>query len=236
MSQSASFTSNIPNPGAKPLAGKVALVTGASRGIGAAVAKRYAKEGAHVILVARTVGGLEEVDDAIQQAGGTASLVPMDLTKGELIDELGGVIAKRWKKLDILVGNAAMLGKLTPISHIKPSLWQKVMDTNVTANYRLIRSMDPLLRAGDNAKALFVTSGVTQGSFPYWGLYKTSKAALEAMVETYKAEVAVSGVDVQLIDPGVVRTNMRAAAMPGEDPQTLPHPDQITDLFMQPLL
>lgn len=212
---------------------KIALVTGASRGIGAAVAKKYAAEGAHVILVARTVGGLEEVDDAIQKAGGKATLVPLDLMESAKIDELGGIIAQRFGKLDILVGNAGILGSLSPVSHITPKIWDRVMAINVTANWRLIRSFDALLRAAPAGRALFVTSGVTKHVHPYWGAYAASKAALEMMVKVYAAEIAITQATANLIDPGAVATNMRAEAMPGEDPATLPSPEDIADVFVR---
>ncbi|MFI4988635.1 MAG: SDR family NAD(P)-dependent oxidoreductase, partial [Alphaproteobacteria bacterium] len=172
------------------LAGRVALITGASRGIGAAVAKRFAAEGAHVILAARTVGGLEEVDDAIQAAGGTATLVPLDLKDVEQIDRLGAALYERYRKLDILVGNAAVLGVLSPLGHIDPEVWAEVMAVNLTANWRLIRSMDPLLRQAEAGRAIFVTSRAGSGVFPYWGAYAASKAALEMMVRTYAGETS----------------------------------------------
>lgn len=215
------------------LQGRIALVTGASRGIGAAVAKRFAKEGAHVIAVARTQGALERLDDAIAKEGGSATLVPLDLSEFNKIDELGGIIAKRWGKLDILVGNAGILGKLSPVPHITPKDWQQVMDVNVTANYRLIRSLDSLLQASDAGRALFVTSGVAQMNRAYWGAYATSKAALEMLVKTYAAEVAKTSLRVNLIDPGVVRTTMRKEAFPGEDANQHPLPDAITDRFVE---
>lgn len=215
------------------LAGRIALVTGASRGIGAAVAKRFAAEGAHVVLVARTVGGLEEVDDAIQAAGGAkATLVPLDLTDFDKIDLLGASIFERFGRLDILVGNAAMLGALSPISHFDPRTWDRVMALNVTANYRLIRSLDRLLRGSDAGRAIFVTSGAARTAIPYWGAYAASKAALEMMVRMYAGEVRKSPLRVNMVDPGVVRTSMRAQAFPGEDPSTLPAPDAITDRFI----
>jgi NAD(P)-dependent dehydrogenase (short-subunit alcohol dehydrogenase family) len=214
------------------LAGRIALVTGASRGIGAAVAKRYAAEGAQVILVARTVGGLEEIDDAIRAAGGTAILVPLDLTDGIKIDELGARLYERFGKLDILVGNAGTLGALTPVGHMDPPVWDQVVSVNLTANWRLLRSMDPLLRRSDAGRAIFVTSGVTRGVFPFWGAYAASKAGLEALVKTYAAEVAKFGLRANLVDPGVIRTAMRAQAFPGEDPQTLPAPEAITEVFV----
>lgn len=219
------------------LQGRVALVTGASRGIGAAVAKRYAAEGAHVICVARTQSALERVDDAIRAGGHEpATLVPMDITDYDRIDELGGVIAERFKKLDILVGNAGTLGSLSPVAMSKPKMWQDVMDTNLMANYRLIRSFDPLLRASDAGRALFVTSGVTEVAKAYWGAYAVSKAALEMLVKTYAAEVEKTSVHVNLIDPGVVRTTMRKEAFPGEDATTLATPESITDRFVELVL
>ena len=216
----------------KRLEGRVALVTGASRGIGAAVAERFAQEGAHIIAVARTVGGLEELDDKIQAAGSSATLVPLDVTDYEGLDRLGGAVAERWGKLDVLVGNAAILGSLTPMGHIRPGDWDQIMAVNVTANYRLIRSFDPLLRASDAGRAMFVSSGVARGGFAYWGGYAISKAALECMVTTYAAELGKTNVKANIIEPGVVRTAMRAAAMPGEDPSTLPEPAEITDIFV----
>lgn len=212
---------------------KIALVTGASRGIGAAVAKRYAKEGAHVILTARTIGGLEEVDDAIQAAGGTASIVPLDVKEGAKIDELGSIIAERYGKLDIFLGNAAMLGMLSPVAQTDPKLWNDVMMVNVNANHRFLRSLDPLLRSAEAARVLFVTSGVTQSVHPYWGVYAASKAALEMMVKAYAAEVDNTNIKVNLVDPGVVATNMRKSAMPGEDQEALAKPDEITEIFVK---
>ncbi len=214
------------------LSGRVALVTGASRGIGAAVARRFAAEAAHVIAVARHADQLESLDDQIRGHGGTATLVPLDLTDGPAIDRLGGTLYERFGRLDILVGNAAVLGQLTPLSHAKPQDWTRVIDVNLTANWRLIRSFDSLLRAAPAGRAIFVTSGVTRGRFPYWGPYAVSKSGLEKLVLTYAAEVAKSAVRVNLIDPGAVRTQMRAKAMPGEDPMSLPAPDEITETFV----
>jgi NAD(P)-dependent dehydrogenase (short-subunit alcohol dehydrogenase family) len=221
-------------PKALPLKGRTALITGASRGIGAAVAKRLAREGAHVVLVARTVGGLEEVDDAIQKEGkGQATLVPLDLKDLGKIDGLALQLAERFGKLDILVGNAAILGGLRPISHVTDSIWKNVMAVNVEANFRLLRALDGLLRKSDAPRAIFVTSGVTQGTFPYWGPYTISKVALEAMVKTYAAENMKTPIRANLVDPGVVRTAMRAEAMPGENPGILPEPESITDIFVK---
>jgi len=209
------------------LNGRIALITGASRGIGYEVAKQFAAEGAHVVLVARTVGALEELDDDIRKKGGAATLVPLDLREHTLIDHLGHTIYQRWGKLDILVGNAAQLGVLTPLAQVDPKIWQQVFDVNVTANYRLIRSMDPLLRKSDAGRAIFVTSGAASGNFAYWGAYGASKAALEVMVCTYAEEMAHTRVKVNLIDPGVARTALRAQAFPGEDPATLADPSVV---------
>ena len=207
------------------LAGRVAVITGASRGIGAAVARLFASEGAHVVLVARTTGGLEEVDDAIQAAGGSATLVPQDLADFDAIDRLGAALHERFGKLDILVGNAGVLGAMSPVAHVDPDNWEETMAVNVTVNFRLIRGLDPLLRLSDAGRAIFVTSGVTRTPRAYWGPYGTSKAALEYMVLTWAQEVAKTNIRVNLVNPGATRTGMRATAMPGEDPQTLPTPD-----------
>jgi NAD(P)-dependent dehydrogenase (short-subunit alcohol dehydrogenase family) len=216
------------------LSGRVALITGASRGIGAAVARRFAAEGARLILAARTVGGLEEVDDQIRQAGGErATLVPLDLGNGAQIDQLGAAIFERFKRLDILVGNAGAAGTLSPVPHVSPKDWDEVMAINVTANFRLIRSMDPLLRQSEAGRAIFVTSGLAQRAIAYWGPYAASKAALEMLVRVYAAEVGKTNVRVNLLDPGVVRTAMRAKAFPGEDPNRLPAPDAITERFVE---
>ncbi len=215
------------------LKNRIALITGASRGIGAAVAKAYAAEGAQTILVARSVAGLEQTDDAIRQIGGaTPVLVPLDLTDGDKIDALGPNILQRFGRLDILVGNAAILGELTPLTHLDVDLWHKLLDINLTANWRLLRIMDPLLQKSNSGRAIFVTSGITNSVLPFWGGYNITKIALEKMVQTYAAEVAHTNVKANLIDPGAVRTAMRAAAMPGEDPATLPAAEDITELFI----
>lgn len=213
------------------LAGRIALVTGASRGIGAAVARRFAVEGAHLILTARTVGGLEEVDDAIQGAGGSATLVPLDLRKFDEIDRMGAAIYERFGRLDVLVANAGVLGGLSPVGHIEPRTWQEAVDVNLTANYRLIRSLDVLLRASDAGRAIFVTTGATGGR-AYWGAYAATKAGLEALVRSYADEMENTPVRVNLLNPGGTRTRMRAEAYPGEDPGTLKTPDSITGLFV----
>jgi NAD(P)-dependent dehydrogenase (short-subunit alcohol dehydrogenase family) len=214
------------------LAGKVALITGASRGIGAAVAERFAREGAHVVLAARTVGGLEEVDDAVRAAGGSATLVPVDLRDFIKIDELAAALLDRWARLDILIGNAAEFGVFSPLGHIDPATWNEVVDLNLTTNWRLIRAMDPLLRAAPAGRAIFVTSGVARGVFPYRGPYAISKAGLEMLVKIYAGEVAKTRVRANLIDPGIVRTRLRARTFPGEDPAALPSPESVTDAFL----
>ena len=214
------------------LAGRIALITGASRGIGAAVARRFAAEGAHVVLAARTVGGLEELDDAIRAAGGTTTLVPLDLRDFIKIDELAAKLFDRYGRLDILVGNAAEFGVFSPLGHIDPATWAEVIDLNLTANWRLIRAMDPLLRAAPAGRAIFVTSGVARGVFPYWGPYAVSKAGLEMMVKIYAGEITKTRVRANLIDPGIVRTRLRVRAFPGEDPGRLPPPDSVADAFL----
>jgi len=218
----------------RPLDGSIALVTGASRGIGYAVAKALASRGAHVVAVARTVGGLEELDDEIKSLGGSATLVPADLKDFAAIDRLGGAIFERWKRLDVLVGNAGVLGRLTPLGHLDPRVWDEVMAVNVTANWRLIRALDPLLRQSRAGRAVFVTSGAATNIHAYWGPYAVSKAALEALVKTYAAETAGTALRVNLVSPGPICTRMRAQAMPGEDPATLPPPDVFAEA-MAPL-
>ncbi len=213
--------------------GRIVLVTGASRGIGAAVAERFAAEGAHIVAVARDEDELTGLDDRIRAAGGeAATLVPLDVTNGEALDRLGGTIAERYGHLDVLVGNAALLGDLGPLSHIEPRSWDRVLEVDLTANWRLIRATDALLRASEAGRAIFVTSGVASRPRAYWGAYAVAKAGLEGLVRVYAAEVAKSNVRVNALDPGKIRTAMRAKAMPGEDPQTLQTPDAITDAFL----
>jgi NAD(P)-dependent dehydrogenase (short-subunit alcohol dehydrogenase family) len=216
----------------KRLAGRLALVTGASRGIGAAVARRFASEGAELILIARTIAGLEETDDAVRAAGSHATLVPLDLADFPAIDRLGQAIYERHGRLDVLVGNAAALGTLTPIQQVRPEEWQQVMDLNVTANWRLIRSMHPLLQASPAGRAIFVSSGVAVRPHAYWGSYAVSKSALDMIAGIYAAEQRRGTIRVNILDPGRIRTRMRAQAFPGEDPMTLPAPDEITDWFV----
>jgi NAD(P)-dependent dehydrogenase (short-subunit alcohol dehydrogenase family) len=215
------------------LAGRIALVTGASRGIGRAVAVRFAQEGAHVIAYARTQGGLEELDDEIVKiTGNHATLVAESLTDFEKIDRTGGAIFQRWGKLDVLVASAAMLGQLSPLQSYTPKMWTEVFDLNVHANWRLIRSLDPLLRTSESGRAIFVTSSVARRPAMYWGPYAASKAALEQMAKVYAAEIAHTRMKVNILDPGRVRTKMRAQAYPGEDPSTLPAPESVTDAFV----
>lgn len=215
------------------LANRVALVTGASRGIGRAVALGLAREGAHVVLLARTTGGLEEVDDEIRALGGTATLVNLDLRKAEKVDALGPTLYQRWGKLDILVANAGVLGPISPLAHITADAWSEVIDVNLTANWRLIRTLDPLLRRSDAARAVFVSSGAASAKNAYWGPYAVSKAGLEALVKTYAHEVASTPIKVNLVNPGPVRTGMRARAFPGENPETLPTPEALVPLFLE---
>jgi len=209
------------------LAGKVVLVTGASRGIGYAAALEAARRGAHVVAVARTVGGLEELDDEIQDLGSSATLVPLDLRDGDAIDRLGAAIFERWGALDGLIANAGQLGVLSPLPHVKPEDFDKVIAVNVTANYRLLRSTDLLLRQAEAGRAVFVSSGAAKSARPFWGLYAASKAAVDAIVKSYSGEIAQTKVKANIFYPGQIRTAMRAKAMPGEDPNTLPTPADI---------
>jgi len=217
---------------AKSLAERVGLVTGASRGIGRAITLKLASEGAHVIATARTVGGLEELDDEISAAGGSATLVPLDTKDFEGIDRLGTPIAERWGKLDILIGNAGILGTLTPLQHLKPDTFDDLMAINVTANYRLIRSLEPLLKASDAGRSVFVTSGAAHKARAYWGGYATSKAALEMLVRTWAAELETTNATANLLNPGPIATRMRRQAMPGEDQASLPTPAQVADAMI----
>lgn len=212
----------------RPLHGRIALVTGASRGIGRAVALELARAGAHIVALARTQGALEDLDDAIRKEGSEATLVPCDLKDFEALDRLGAAIYQRWGKLDILIGNAGVLGPLTPLSHVDPREWDEVLAVNVTANWRLLRSLDIPLRASNAGRAIFLSSGIahTADTRAYWGPYAVSKAALETLARTYAAETdTTSQVRVMIANPGPLRTRMRAYAMPGEDPETLKTPE-----------
>jgi NAD(P)-dependent dehydrogenase (short-subunit alcohol dehydrogenase family) len=212
---------------AKPLADRVALITGASRGIGYATAVALAKEGAHVVATARTPGGLEELDDAVRAVGGTATLVPLQMRDTDGIARLAQALNERYKKLDILIGNAALVGSNSPLDHFTPQEWDEVIAVNLTANWHLIRHMDALLRKSDAGRAVFLTSGAAANPRAYRGLYATSKAGLEALARVYADETKSTAVRVNIFNPGPTRTKMRAAVMPGEDPMTLPIPDVV---------
>ena len=216
----------------KPLASRIALVTGASRGIGYATACALARAGAHVVAVARTVGGLEELDDAIRKDGGSATLVPVDLADLEGLARLGAALNERYGKLDVLVGNAGILGPASPLGHIEPKQWTDVMTINVTANFQLIRCMEPLLRNSDAGRAVFISSGAAGNARAYIGPYSTSKAALEVLVRTWAAEIATTNIRANLFNPGPIRTRMRASLMPGEDPMTLDTPEQVAEFIV----
>lgn len=217
------------------LDGRLALVTGASRGIGRAIAKRFAAEGATVICVARTIGALEELDDEIAEMGGKAVLVPLDLRRFDEIDQMAAALYQRFGKLDILVGNAGDIGGgLAPIGHVDQKHFQAAFDINVTANYRLIRALDPLLRMSDAGRAVFVTDNLAHGSQPFWGVYAAGKAALEVIVKTWAAEVErISKLRINLVDPGVVATRMREIAFPGEDKTKIAQPEDVTEPFVE---
>ena len=216
----------------KRLKDRIAFITGASSGIGRAVALAFARQGAHVIVLARTAKRLEAIDDELNEMGAKATLVPLDLSYGDRIDNLGPTIYERWGKLDILIANAGLLGPLSPLCHIASEDWEEVLDVNLTANWRLIRTMDPLLRQSDAGRAVFVTSGAARNIRAYWGPYAVSKAGLEALVLTYAAETETTPLRVNLLNPGATATAMRAQAMPGEDPGTLPSPEEIAPVFV----
>ncbi len=215
------------------LQGRLALVTGASRGLGAAIARRFAAEGAHVILTARTQGGLEEVDDEIRRSNGTpATLLPLDLRELDKIDQMAAAIHERFGRLDVLVGNAAVLDRLSPLGHLDPRSWDEMMTVNLTANWRLIRALDPLLRLSDAGRAIFVTCAAARELMAYWGGYAASKAALEAMVRIYARELGISRATANLVDPGAMATALRLRAFPGEDRAMLPSPESRTESFV----
>ena len=216
----------------KPLASRIALVTGASRGIGHATALALAKAGAHVIAVARTQGGLEELDDAITAAGGSATLVPLNMTDSDGIARLGAALHERHGKLDILVGNAGIAGPSSPLGHIDLKPWTDVIAVNVTANFQLIRCMEPLLRQSDAGRAVFITSGVASKASAYLGPYAASKAALDTLVRVWAAETAITPIRVNLFSPGPIRTRMRAQVFPGEDPMTLDTPEKVAEFIV----
>ena len=213
----------------QPLAGRIALVTGASRGIGYALSVALARAGAHIVAVARTVGGLEELDDAVKAAGSATTLVPLDVRDYDGFYRLAAALSERYRRLDVLVGNAAIGGQRSPLGHVMPPAWDEAMAINVTANYQLIRAVDGLLRRSDAGRAVFMTSGAATNTRAYAGPYSTSKAALNALARTYAAETEGTAVRVNLFNPGPTRTGMRAQVMPGEDPMTLPTPEQVAE-------
>jgi NAD(P)-dependent dehydrogenase (short-subunit alcohol dehydrogenase family) len=217
----------------RPFAGKIALITGASRGIGQATALALGRAGAHVVAVARTTGGLEELDTAVVAVGGSATLVPLDLRDAEGVARLAEALKERYGRLDILVGNAGILGPLSPLGHVPQKDWDEVLAVNVTANWHLIGAMDWLLRQAPAGRVVFLTSGVAANPRAYWGPYAISKAALEALARTYAAETAASDVRVNLFSPGPTRTRMRASAMPGEDPASLPTADAVAQKIVE---
>jgi NAD(P)-dependent dehydrogenase (short-subunit alcohol dehydrogenase family) len=216
-----------------PLKDRVALVTGASRGIGRAVALGLAQAGAHVVITSRSLAALETLDDEIQAFGGHATLLQLDLKKGDRIDQVGPTLYQRWERLDILVANAGILGPLSPLGHTTEDGFLGTIDINLNANWRLIRTLDPLLKRSDAGRAVFVTSGASSGKYAYWGPYAASKAGLEALVKSWAAELENTNVRANLINPGATRTGMRAKAFPGEDPTTLPAPEDLVPLFLE---
>jgi NAD(P)-dependent dehydrogenase (short-subunit alcohol dehydrogenase family) len=212
--------------------GKVALITGASRGIGRAIAKALALQGAQIAALARTKGGLEELDDELKALGAQASLLRLDLRDGAQIDAIGPTLYERWQRLDLFVGNAGLLGPLGPLGHISEADWSQVLAVNVTANWRLLRTLDPILRLSPAGRVLLLTSGAAQNCRAYWGPYSVSKAALEALAKTYANEVQSTPIRVNLLNPGPMRTRMRRQAFPGEDENTLPPPEAIVPLAL----
>jgi NAD(P)-dependent dehydrogenase (short-subunit alcohol dehydrogenase family) len=219
----------------KPLADRIALVTGASRGIGRALALALARAGAHVVAVARTKGALEEFDDEVKALGGSATLVPLNLVHGDKLDQLGPSLYPRFQRLDMLVAAAGMLGPLSPLAHVQTEDWSRLMEVNLTANWRLIRTLDPLLRLAPAGRAVFVTCGAARAAEAYWGPYAASKAGLDALVRSYAAEVASTAVRVNLLDPGIARTKLRQQAFPGETPSKQPDPARLSPVLLEML-
>ncbi len=217
----------------QPLADRIALVTGAARGIGQATALYLARAGAHVVAVGRTQGALEEFDDAVRAAGGSATLVPLDMRDYAGIYRLATSLNERYQRLDVLIGNAAVVGQRSPLDHVETQNWDEVMAVNVTANWHLIRAMDPLLKRSTAGRAVFITSGAATNARAYAGPYSVSKAALNALARTYADETTATPVRVNLFNPGPTRTRMRALVMPGEDPMTLPTPDEVATKLLE---
>ena len=214
--------------GEKRLENRVALVTGASRGFGRAMALALAREGAHIVALARTAGALEELDDEVRAVGGPAiTILRLDLRTADRIDQVGPALYQRWQKLDILVGAAGILGPLSPLPHVTADAWDAVLDINLTANWRLVRTLDPLLRASDAGRVLFITAGEANGLSPYWGPYGIAKAGLEALARTYAEETVNTNVRVNLLDPGAMRTGLRSKAFPGEEKSKLTDPSDV---------
>jgi NAD(P)-dependent dehydrogenase (short-subunit alcohol dehydrogenase family) len=220
-------------PPSRRLEGRLALITGAGRGIGRAIAVRYAQEGAKLILVSKTQGALEETDDLVRAAGGQATLLPLDLAQHEKIDQLAAAVAARFDHIDILVANAAILGVLSPMSHTEPKDFDRVIAVNLTANFRLIRAFDAMLRLSDAGRAIFLTSSAADGKHPYWGAYATAKGGLETMVRTWAGELLKTNLKVNLVNPGATRTRMRADAFPGENTEDVKPPEAKTDIFVE---
>jgi NAD(P)-dependent dehydrogenase (short-subunit alcohol dehydrogenase family) len=217
-----------------PLSERICVVTGASRGIGFEAALALGKAGAQIVAIARTQGGLEELDASLRTAGAErATLVPMDLSDGDGLDHLGGALHQRFGRIDLLIHAGAMLGSLTPVAHIDPKQWERVVAVNLGSTYRLIRSFEPLLKASDAGRAIFVTSGVASRPRAFWGAYAATKAGMEAMVRSWADEVENTKVRAIILDPGRVRTRMRAEAFPADDPMTLPHPSELGPLFVE---
>lgn len=227
------MTSQLETPTDGDQPNRIAFVTGATRGIGRAVAVALAAEGMHVIITGRVTSALEETDDAIRAVGGSATLIPLNLQQTERIDALGPTLYQRFGRLDVLIANAGLLGPLSPLPHVTMDAWARVLELNLTVNWQLIRTLDPLLRRSDAGRAVFVTSGAAKAKNAYWGPYAVSKAGLEALAKTYAQEMVNTNVRVNLINPGPIRTQMRAKAFPGEDPETLYTPEDIAPLFVE---
>lgn len=214
------------------LSGRYALITGASRGIGRSAATALAKAGAHIIAIARTTGALEELDDEIKQAGGSATLIPADITDQTAMEQLRPILFSRFGRLDIFIANAGILGELSPVEDIDPKIWNNVLAVNLTAQWQMTAALDPLLRQSDHGRVVYLSTSLPRTLKPFWGAYTVSKAGLEALAGTYANEVKNSKIRVNILDPGPIRTRMRAQAMPGEDPNSLPHPDELAALIV----